>query len=399
MTSFINILIKGFMGLWNKLRLLFNPTFWRTRGLASVSKFFKNLFNVKPRDKNDYYPLLRWLVSKRLAFAIIIALGLLGAWYVLSMAPLGRKDGEELSVPAYRYNSLALKFHSGDVQIIAKDNKTAYIGYVNEGRAAGQGKLFDAGGALLYAGEFKNSMYEGMGTLFYPDGAYRYTGTFSQNLFHGEGFYYRPGGIPEYRGGFAYGLRSGEGELYDSSGNRIFGGRFHLDHPVYAELVGKTASEMAGAYTGRVTTYQVGEEYAVAMHEINAVYAAQSGDGKLEQEWTVGAVYVLSDTINWRGREIQSIHELRGGMDEVEYAGYTWVSLSDTVAINLSDQDAVEPIPIWGGFTFEDVYEGRDYDRNREVYIHAFKADGLIYTFFCESAASQGFILYSIEQA
>jgi hypothetical protein len=400
-SSFFNTLISKFMLVWNKLRLAFSPTWWRVTGIAAVTGFFRNIFSVKPRDKNDYYGMFRWLVSKKLAFAIIIGAAVLGIWYIIAMSPLASASGAGEggpSIPTYRYNSLALKFHRGEVRILDKDNLVAYIGFVADGRAQGRGRLFAPGGEVMYGGEFQNSMYEGQGELFYPDGAFRYIGEFSKNQFHGAGSHFRPNGTLEYSGGYAFGLRSGQGELFNGSGSRIYTGTFHMDHLVYAELAGKTTAEVSGMYEGQATSYMVRGEYCVALHEIGAVYAVQSGEGTLDQEWRVSTVYVLSDTIYWNGAALTSISDLRSNLDQPEYAGYTWVTLADAVSLNLSPQEDIEPIPVRGRFVLEDVYEGTDYDGHRQIYIYAFRVNGLVYTFYTESTSSQGFVMYSIEQ-
>ncbi|MCL1806954.1 MAG: hypothetical protein FWG31_04555 [Oscillospiraceae bacterium] len=400
LSSFFSMLVLKFMGVWNKVRLIFNPTWWRTTGVAAFTKFFRGILNVKPRDKNDYYPLLRWLVSKRLTFAILIGLTVVSVWYIAAMSPLAKTaDGQDgQNIPTYRWKALPLKFYKGEVRIVAKDGHIAYHGSVKGGKADGQGRLFDGNDALIYAGAFENSMYEGAGELFYPDGLHQYIGSFSQNIFHGEGAYYRPSGVLYHKGGYAFGLKSGPGELYNAGGNKIYTGSWHMDHLVYAELVGKTTAEAAEMYEGRSTTYSVGNETCAALREINALYAADSGENTVEQEWKVRSVYVLSPSFFRNGKEISDVTALRSSMDGPEYAGFTWVTLADAVALNLAEDPNIEPIPIQGRFVLEDVFQGTSYDRNREIYIYVYHADGLIYTFFCESATAANFIMYSIEQ-
>ena len=75
------------MPLWIKLRMWTSPAFLRSKVLVKVREFFSKLVDVRPRDKRDYYPIFRWLVSKRLAFALVVALGLVSVLYITKMLP------------------------------------------------------------------------------------------------------------------------------------------------------------------------------------------------------------------------------------------------------------------------------------------------------------------------
>lgn len=385
--------------LWTKFKLWLSPTFWKTRGVGQLRSFFSRLFDVRPRHKKDYYSLFRWLVSKRLAFALIVTLGALAAWYVLAMSPLAPAAASAGNqIPTYRYSAFALKFYSGEVQILAKDGHVAYVGEVEDGRANGRGKLYGPQDDLLYAGAFQSSMYEGAGELYYPDGGLHYTGEFSKNLFHGTGEAYRPEGTLEYRGGYAAGLKSGRGELFNAGGNRIFSGTFQADALVYAEFVGKTTAETAEMYLGKNVTYSTETEHCVEMEEIGALYAARPGDQSLDEAWTVGAVYVLQDSVFLGGRKIETVAELRESLGAPEYAGQTWVTLPDAVALNRLEQDRLAPVDMKKDAAFDDVFQVSEYDGDRQVYIYVFRANGLTYTFFCAEAGAPDFLMYSIEQ-
>jgi hypothetical protein len=384
--------------IWTKLRLMFSPTFWSTRGVTVLRGFFARLLDVRPRNKRDYYPVLNWLVSKRLAFALVVALGVVSLWYVLSVSPLTLRAGSAGdATPTYRYTSFALKFHKGDARILDADNREAYVGAVSEGRANGQGKLFDETGTPMYAGAFKDSMYEGQGEAYYPSGALRYKGAFSRNLFHGEGMYYRPEGVLEYAGEYVNGVRQGAGMLYNTGGNKIFSGHMRQDRIVYEEFIGKTAPEAAEMYTGRSVTYTSDDTYCADMREIGAVYEARSGADAVDEEWMVERVYVLEDEIAIGGKTLRTMNEIAAALGEPTYLGETWLALSDAVAANLSAGPGIEPVDIELQRNFEDAYTVTSYDENRKMYIYAFENDGFVYTFYCESGTSEGFFMYSAE--
>jgi hypothetical protein len=402
MNQFFNVLLSALRaritGLWTMLRLMVNPTFWATRGVTILRSFFARLFNIKPKHKHDYYPVFRWLVSKRLAFALVVVLGAVGLWYIFSMSPLLLHVGAaESTIPSYRYRSPALKFHDGEVRILDAADKEAYVGAVSGGRANGQGRLFDAQGALLYAGAFKDSMYEGQGEAYHPNGAVRYKGDFSRNLFHGQGSYFRQEGTLEYEGEYVNGVRQGSGILCDAGGNKIYEGHFQMNRIVYEEFVGKTAPDAAALYSGESVTYVGDGEYCVDMSEINAVYAARSGAESLDEEWKIERVYVLSDSIPLGGKDLTTINEVSAALGEPSYSGETWLVLSDSVAANLSRQEQIVPVDMELEEPFEDVRTVVSYDGNRQMYIYVFENDGFVYTFYSENGGSAEFFMYSAE--
>ncbi|MDR1070312.1 MAG: hypothetical protein LBL37_06000 [Gracilibacteraceae bacterium] len=394
----INTLRARFVSLWTKARYWLSPTFWRTKGVQTLRAFFTRLFDFKPRHKNDYYGMLRWLVSKRLAFAAIVIVGVMAVWYVYAMSPLSPREGEGGgAAPTYRYKSLALKFYSGEARILDAADRTAFVGMVGKGRANGPGTLYDPDGGLMYVGEFKNSMYEGQGETYYPGGAVRYKGMFSQNLFQGGGAYYRPEGTVEYEGEFAGGSRQGAGALYNAGGNLVFSGNFQMGRIVFEEFIGKTTAAATAMYSGRVVSYNGADEYAVHMSDINAVYESLSGEQSLDEEWKIGRVYVLTDTFVKGGAELSAISDIKAVLGAPAYLGETWLTLPDAVALNQSEQDALAPVAMETRPGFEDVYSVDSYDENRRMYIYVFPSDGFVYTFYCESGTAPGFLFYSAE--
>ena len=222
MKNLLNMLFSAarakIMPLWIKLRMWTSPAFLRSKVLIKVREFFSKLVDVRPRDKRDYYPIFRWLVSKRLAFALVVALGLVSVLYITKMLPDNfTKDSG--GIPTYKYRAVPLKFHTGTVNILAKDGHVAYTGEVDGGAASGQGTLYAADGSTVYEGQFENSMYNGEGTLYYPNGGPKYVGSFTDNEYNGTGSSYRPNGVLEYSGDYVAGVRTGSGTLYSVNPN------------------------------------------------------------------------------------------------------------------------------------------------------------------------------------
>ena len=53
-----------------------------------LGTLFKKLLDVKPKDKKDYYTVFNWMISKKLAYTMVIIVGLLSAYYILMMSPV-----------------------------------------------------------------------------------------------------------------------------------------------------------------------------------------------------------------------------------------------------------------------------------------------------------------------
>lgn len=331
-----------------------SPAFLRSRVLVKIREFFSNLLDVRPRDRRDYYPILRWLVSKRLAFALVVALGLVSLLYISAMLPddLLRGSG---GVPTYKYRAIPLKFYTGTVNILARDGHVAYSGEVDGGAASGQG------------------------TLYYPNGVPKYTGGFTDNVYSGTGSSYRPNGVLEYSGGYAAGVRSGNGTLYNSVGSRVFQGSFLGGEIVYHDFLSRPTSEVPELYSGETIVYQSGEEYCVAMPEIDAVYAVKDGSGTCT-----------------------TLRQLMAAMGEPLYFGAAWVNLPEAAAWNLTAEDRpdrMEQVRIESTAAFENVFAVSDYDRDFQMYLYTFQCNGLLYTFYFTGASESEFMMYALEKA
>jgi antitoxin component YwqK of YwqJK toxin-antitoxin module len=377
------------------------PVFWRTRFTSIIRKFFTDLFNVKPKDKHDYYSVGRWLVSKKLAYTLVVLIGIASLYYVLVLSPaavLNKDTAGNASLPVYKYNSLAIRFFEGDCRVKARDGHIAYEGAINNGEAKGAGRLFERDGTLIYDGAFDQNMYNGEGRLYYYGGELNYEGGFRNNLMNGEGKLYSDSGSLVYEGEFLKNMKNGVGTLYNAAATEIYKGNFVLDHIPYEEFVGKTTEETAGMYLGRQTIYASEAEFAVSMDEIDAVVQSTNGEDDLEGEGSISSITVLKDEFFFGGKSYEDISELIAYFGDPDYAGFTYCTLTDAVAINrLPNKNLMPSVSIDTQGLFNNVHQVDDYDRNVEVYIYAFKKDNAMYTFYCTDTGEKTFFMYQIE--
>lgn len=391
------------MPLWIKLRLWSDPAYIRTRGLVKVREFFVSLLDVRPRDKRDYYPVFRWLVSKRLAFAAVVAVGLVAVIYISSVLPEGfLQGGNADGIPTYKYRSIPLKFYSGSVQILAREGYVAYSGNVDKGAATGQGTLYAADGSTVYEGAFSDNMYNGTGTLYYANGIPRYAGSFTDNLFHGTGSYYRSNGTLEYAGDYVFGVRTGQGILYNSVARQVFQGSFLNDEIVYRDFLARPTTEVSSLYSGDTEVYQSSTEYCVSMPEIQALYSVKDGSNTLENEWTVDRIYVLRNSVSVENTVCTTVRQLKAALGDPLYYGTAWVTLPEAVAWNRLAQeqpDRIDRIDITATAGLENVYAVSAYDRNAQIYLYTFERAGVLYTFYFAGAGESEFVMYSMEKA
>lgn len=388
------------MPLWLKLRMWTSTAFLRSKVLNAVREFFSNLLDVRPRDKRDYYPIFRWLVSKRLAFVLVVGSGIVSAIYISSMLPVRQTGGSE--TPTYKYRSLPLKFQSGAVNILGKGGYLAYTGEISNGTANGQGTLYAPDGSIVYEGDFSDSKYNGSGTLYYENGTPRYVGGFTDNQYNGVGSSYRPSGVMEYSGDYVSGLRSGTGTLYNSVGSQIFHGSFLNDAIVYQSFLDRPTSEVSQLYGGKTQVYQTGSEYCAALPEINAVYSVKDGSDTLENEWTVDRIYVLRNSVPLQSGTCSTLRQLTAALGEPIYFGTAWVDLPEAVAWNqlaAQQPEDLPPVEMTIETAFENVFNVTEYDQDFQVYLYTFQEEGLFYTFYFTGAGESEFVMYAIESA
>jgi hypothetical protein len=94
---------------------------------------------------------------------------------------------------------------------------------------------------------------------------------------------------------------------------------------------------------------------------------------------------------------MNTINDVAAALGEATYLGETRLTMSDAVAANLSPGAGIEAVDMELRRDFEDAYAVTAYDENRQMHIYVFKNDEFTYTFYCESASSPGFFMYSAE--
>lgn len=387
------------MPILNKLKLLANKCFIRNKLLVRVRNFFFRLLDIRPRDERDYYPVLGWLVSRRLAVAMVVIVSVLCVGFLWSSKP----DRTESDNPykAYKYNSLMLKFTTGKVQILGKSGYMAYVGDVEEGTVRGRGTLYGPQGNIVYDGEFDANAYNGSGK-YYENSRLRYEGTFKDNQYEGEGKLYRDNEALWYEGGFHMGCMSGEGTLYDTFQAPVYKGRFQEDQIVYQELIGKGTVEVSGMYMGTREIFTADDVYAVYMKEIDAIYFGDDASNTLEEEFTVKGIYVLQPQVYLGGNVMEDIPQIREILGEPVYEGNTYLEPEDEIALNKAC-DLIGENVLYGrsGYketpVYDDVTAVSEFDRDYQAYIYVYEDEGIVYTFFCKDKDA-GFDFYRMEE-
>lgn len=386
--------------LWTKFRYWTSWNFIRANILTKIRNALSNIFQVKPRDKNDYYPFLGYLISQRLARAIVIVVGILCLCYFVWINPVANiKEGMGTGEKVYNYNSIPLRFAEGNVKIKAKAGYVAYNGNVEKGYATGQGKLFDKDSALVYEGNFEKNKFSGQGSLYYPIGQVQYEGEFRDNVFEGEGKLYRENGAKQYAGQFSQGLFEGEGTLYDASDTEVFKGSFHNGELVYTQLLGKSASQIAENYTGSRLIYQEETDWAVILEDIDAFYVAPSENNSLEDDIKASAIYVGKDEFVYGDYRISTIQELRTVLGAPVFEGNSYMTFPEAVGINWLQKKGKEipiDITIEASHPFEEVWEVESYPTDTLIYLYVFQTEDVTYTFIAADKESD-FFMYALE--
>lgn len=398
--GFLNAIKAKFVPLWTKIRLLTNPTYLKTEVLRRLIIYFRKLTDVRPKDKNDYYGVFGWLISKRLAFFMVAFIGLASAYYLTVVQPLSVFTSGENGIKTYEYNSIPLRFTEGRVRILGKSKYLAYEGDVKKGVAHGNGVLYRIDGTKVYEGQFENSRFQGTGTSYYPTEQIQYTGAFHDNLYSGSGKLYRLNGALEYTGSFLNGMKEGEGSLYDSGNNKIYTGNFSKDQLLYSDFVGKSTAETGNMYVGNKTVYTNEEYFVVDMADIDAVYYGRQDEENLNDEVIVEGVYILKDAFEYSGKTLKTITEVNRIMGNPVYEGNAYVILPEAVAIhvlNLSGSEFYGEVIKDSQEILSDAVIVNGYDDDYSVYIYTYIQDGLRYTFFGKDKNGK-FAMYLIEK-
>ena len=385
--------------IWTKIKLFTNIDFLRTRVFTKIRKFFATIFNVKPRHKKDYYGIGRWLVSKRLAFALVIIIGVVCCYYIFVINPPAIFASAEEGLKTFSYNSIPLRFTDGKVRIKAKSGYIAYEGYVAKGYAEGSGTLYDSTGSKVYEGLFSASKYNGQGTSYYPGNIVKYVGSFKENLYDGTGTLYRMNGSEEYNGSFVAGMKEGEGKLMDSAGKVVFTGNFAKDMLLYTDFLGKTTQEAGSIYTGQRHVYTGDNFFVLDMPDIDAVYYGRSDANNMSDTTQIEGVFVLSDTFRYAGEKYTSIPEILDVLGSPVNEGNSYILMPEAVCIHrLNKRGIVFPVnpELVLSDVLDDMATVKSFDRNAEIYLYIFEKDGIRYQFYC-AERNAGFGMYEME--
>lgn len=188
-----------------------------------------------------------------------------------------------------------------------KDNVT-YFGQVKNGKAYGNGRLFDENGNLIYQGEFKNSSYDGKGKQYLIENEQGkevsvlcYEGDFEKGKYSGKGkFYFTSGerkGELVYEGDFYESNYNGQGTLYYSKDHTYKGGfaeskKHGFGKEIYTSSEGKEVV-IYGTYSndklnGHGRRYEDG----------TLIYDGQFADGLFSGE---GILYYDNGNIQYKG--------------------------------------------------------------------------------------------------
>ncbi|MFI3312369.1 MAG: hypothetical protein R3Y62_00640 [Eubacteriales bacterium] len=340
------------------------------------------------------------MISKKLAFSVIVILGVFSAYLVYTTQPdIFNFNGFTTSNTTYDYDSFFLRFKEGTVNILAEDGHLAYVGNVGSGACNGSGKLYRDDGSLLYNGAFVNSTFEGNGSMYYKSGSTQYDGVFAENLYHGEGIYYWENGSKQYMGQWQFGMKSGDGVLYNSSGSQVFAGKFSADQLVYSQMAQQTTADIAEMYSGNTEIFVDSDTYCVKMPEIDAIYAANEDVTSLDNTRTVNSIYVLKDNFVVGDQVYTSISQIEELLGEPIYEGLTYADMSDQIAIldliSAGNPNFVSP-DITVSYAYDNAANVTSQSLNYQVFVYAFQYEGLLYRFYCSKEGDQ-FAMYCIE--
>ncbi len=383
----INALRNRIMPIYIRMRLFTNPSYIRGRLTEFVRIFFTKLLNIWPRDKDDYYPVARWLVSKRLAYAVVVILGVVCLIYIITSGSALIPGKANDHIKTYNYNSILLKFANDKVRIRGKSGYLAYEGDVSRSACNGIGTLMNPAGTVVYEGNFASNMYEGDGKQYYDTGMKKYEGTFHQNLYSGQGKLYRETGSLEYEGMFSQNMKDGDGILYDNGNNQIFDGKFSMDDIVYSSMLDKTSAEMAQIYPGKDRKLYVDGNESIRFCKAISVMTDELLDpSSIDTEARVQAVFVISDNIRFAGKQYKSFDDLESVLGEATYTGESYATLPELLVINYlnenSDADIINgPANITMTDEYTEYTEVAGYEDGYVVWLHSYEKDGLVYNF------------------
>lgn len=382
-----------------KVKRWTNWSYIQTQVTLTVRNVFSKLLDVKPRNKQDYYEIFGWLVSRRLAYAVVVVTILLCVYYLISLQATLVSGGAE-GIRTYAYDSIMLRFADEKVRIKGKSGYIAYEGQVKNGSVNGYGILYNPQGTVVYQGNFEKNQYHGSGTRYYDNGTPQYIGTFQANQFEGTGKQYRQNGSMIYEGEFSFGKKEGKGKLYDNGGNLIYTGNFSQDELLYSDLLGKKSAEVAEAYGGKRILYEQDGDFAVILDDISAMYLGGSNRETLDDEMAVERVLVLKNYFTAGGRMYTGVDQLEEYFGTKDFEGNSEVTLAEALSINwLAEKQtgSAQTVDMELTTVLDDYLIVEGFDDTYVVYLYSFHKEGLVYTFVCQDR-NDSFSFYSIEQ-
>ena len=401
----ISTIKSRFAAIVSKLRLWLSWNYVRTRVVGVIRDFFFKLLDVKPKNKNDYYTIFGWMISKKLAYAAIIIVGVLSIWYIGANTKIFSYFTQNGGIRTYSYNSVLLRLAKDKVRIKAKSGYVAYEGDVSKGYATGEGSLYSKDNVMLYNGSFLKNRYEGSGTQYYESGALKYNGAFHNNLYEGEGTLYREDGTEEYEGTFFAGMKEGHGKLVDGGNNALYEGSFAADEIVYSELLDKSADEIRNMYFGKQILYEedgdLGSDSVMYLKDIGIMYLAVGDGSAADDTPKAQQVLVLKDNFSIGTSKANDIESLIGIMGDPIYEGNSAVILPEALATNvLNDRKRTLDGKVDMDLTqvYSDDIVVNSFDTTYPVYVYTFKRGDLVYSFVCKEKGGN-FAFYEIMEA
>ncbi len=292
-------------------RRLFNVNVWSAKLVRPLTKWVKSTLTLKPKSKDDYYTVGKFLVFKKIfLFIVLVVCAGIFLYFTMFADPVQPPPSTATAVitsETFDYDDMAIKDFSGIANIRSSTGEIVYTGGIELGVVQGNGILLDRKGNKVYEGEFAQSMYEGEGTRYYENGTIEYMGQFSGNTFNGEGTKYYSDGTIQYAGLFVDGEFSGEGAYYDRDSTLIYTGNFAngMFHGIGTGYYSDGTRQYEGEYfegviQGQGTLYSTSGNpvYTGAMHDGNIDFRSlvNSNLEMVEQAFSETPIIVYTDT-------------------------------------------------------------------------------------------------------
>ncbi len=124
MENLLSVLLQTVKSRWasvtSRIKLFTSWNFIRTRIIAKIRDFFYSMLDMKPRNKNDYYTIAGWMISRRLVRAVVVVIGVVSLYYIASETKIFSKFADNGGVKTYKYNSIRLRTVEDQVRITGK---------------------------------------------------------------------------------------------------------------------------------------------------------------------------------------------------------------------------------------------------------------------------------------